>query len=91
MTLYLTKTCFGFVAAKLKASSFMSQKAVISFSQETRCFKFHWTENMFWSFETKLGFFELYITENYIFAFWLLKDVPLRFIAQKDLLWFFWR
>ena len=44
---------------------------------------------MFWSFETKLGFFELYITKNYIFAFWLLKDVPLRFIAQKDLLWFF--
>ena len=28
---------------------------------------------MFWSFQTKFGFFELYITKNCVFAFWLLK------------------
>ena len=32
---------------------------------------------------TKLGFFELYITKNSVFAFSLAKDVPLNFIAQK--------
>ena len=90
MILYLTKTCFGFVAAKLKASSSVTKSSDLVFRKK-HAVKFHWTENMFWSFETKLGFFELYITKNCVFAFWFLKDVPLRFIAQKDLLWFLWR
>ena len=38
---------------------------------------------MFWLVDNEIGFFELYITKNSVFAFSLLKDVPLNFIAQK--------
>ena len=54
------------------------------FWEKKRCFKFHSDGNRrFGQLTTKLGFFELYITKNSVFAFSLLEDVPLNFIAQK--------
>ena len=66
----------------------MSQKAaILVFCEKTRCFKFHSDGKyvlVMLQVDNEIGLLlELYITKNSLFAFLLLKDVPLNFIAQK--------
>ena len=82
----LPKTCFGLVAAKLEASSFMSEKAAIQcFVGKHAALSFIAPKISFGQLATKLSFFQLYIARTSVFAFSWLQHVTLSFIAQKQM------
>ena len=69
----LPKTCFGLVAARLQASSFMSQKQPFSFSLENTLHKLNSTKNIFWLVGNEIELVWALYRKNQRFCFFLAK------------------
>ena len=78
----LPKTFWVFFATKVEASSLISQKTAIWFYRcKIRCFKLHFTNNMFCFVNNSIGLPWALSCKKSVFAFLLLKHVAISFIA----------
>ena len=80
------KTCFGLFAVTEGCSQRYcnGKRFSPSLQRVTLIFTWFYSTKRFRLFPARLRCFnELYVTKNCVFAFSLLKDVPLNFIAQK--------